>query len=88
VENFKAHGLVCKLISTGKMADGKASVYVQPTLVASTEPEANVPMNYNLITLEGEFSQRMSSVQSCFPSVVKESLRRMWIVQCRIFLWA
>ena len=60
VENFKAHGLVCKLISTGKFDGGKASVYVQPTLVAASEPEANVPMNYNLITLEGEFSQRMS----------------------------
>ena len=60
VENFKAHGLVCKLISTGKCEDGKVSAYVQPTLVAKTEPEANVPMNYNLITLVGQFSQRMS----------------------------
>ena len=60
VENFKAHGLVCKLISTGKCEDGKVSAYVQPTLVAASTPEANVPMNYNLITLVGEFSQRMS----------------------------
>jgi len=60
VENFKAHGLVCKLISTGKCEDGKVSAYVQPTLVAASAPEANVPMNYNLITLVGEFSQRMS----------------------------
>ena len=60
VENFKEKGLVCKLISTGKWEDGKVSAYVQPTLVAKTEPEANVPMNYNLITLVGQFSQRMS----------------------------
>ena len=60
VENFKAHGLVCKLISTGKMAQGKLSAYVQPTLVPQGEPEANVPANYNLITLIGSASGRMS----------------------------
>ena len=53
VENFKAHGLVCKLISTGKCKDGKVSVYVHPTLVKNGEPEAAVPANYNLITLVG-----------------------------------
>ena len=60
VENFKAHGLVCKLISTGKCEDGKYSAYVQPTLVKEGEPEAAVPMNYNLITFVGETSDRMS----------------------------
>ena len=60
VENFKAHGYTCKLISTGKHVDGKYSVYVHPTLVPSTALEANVPMNYNLITLVGETSGRMS----------------------------
>ena len=60
VENFKAHGRVCKLISTGKKADGKFSVYVHPTLVEEGSLEAAVPMNYNLITLVGETSGRMS----------------------------
>ena len=60
VENFKAHGLVCKLISTGKRTETGISAYVQPTLVAEGEPEAAVPMNYNLITFIGETSQRMS----------------------------
>jgi len=60
VENFKAHGLVCKLISTGKNENGKVSACVQPTLVKEGEPESAVPANYNLITLEGEFSGRMS----------------------------
>ena len=60
VENFKAHGLVCKLISTGKQENGVFSAYVQPTLVKEGEPEAAVPMNYNLITFVGETSQRMS----------------------------
>ena len=60
VENFKAHGLVCKLISTGKRLGDGFSAYVQPTLVAEGEPEAAVPMNYNLITFIGETSGRMS----------------------------
>ena len=60
VENFKAHGLVCKLISTGKRTEGGYSVYVQPTLVKAGELEAAVPMNYNLITFLGETSERMS----------------------------
>ncbi|HBK26736.1 MAG TPA: hypothetical protein DDY90_08550, partial [Clostridiales bacterium] len=60
VENFKAHGLVCKLIATGKQENGAISAYVQPTLVKDGEPEAAVPMNYNLITFVGEISRRMS----------------------------
>ena len=60
VENFKAHGLVCKLISTGKCREGKVSAYVQPTLVPEGQPEAAVPSNYNLITLIGSASGRMS----------------------------
>ncbi|MBQ3529626.1 MAG: homoserine dehydrogenase [Oscillospiraceae bacterium] len=60
VENFTAHGLVCKLISTGKCAEGKVSAYVQPTLVKLGEPESAVPANFNLITLVGSASGRMS----------------------------
>ena len=60
VENFTAQGYVCKLISTGKCTDGKVSVYVQPTLVKTGEPESAVPANYNLITLVGSASGRMS----------------------------
>ena len=60
VENFKAHSLVCKLIATGCLEEGKCSVYVQPTLVPQGAPEANVPSNYNLITLVGQWSDRMS----------------------------
>ena len=60
VENFRAHGLVCKLISTGKRNGGGYSIYVQPTLVKEGDLEAAVPMNYNLITFLGETSERMS----------------------------
>ena len=60
VARFTEHGLVCKLISTGKLEEGKLSAYVQPTLVAQGQPEAAVPMNYNLITFVGSASGRMS----------------------------
>ena len=50
----------CKLISTAKNQDGLICAYVQPTLVKNGQPEAAVPMNYNLITFEGETSGRMS----------------------------
>lgn len=60
VETFTAHGLVCKLISTGKCEDGDVSVYVQPTLVKQGDLEAAIPANYNLITLVGSASGRMS----------------------------
>ena len=60
VENFTAHGKVCKLLSTGKQCGGTYSAYVQPTLFNAGEPEAAVPANFNLITLIGETSGRMS----------------------------
>ena len=60
VESFTNKGYVCKLISTGKCVDGKISAYVQPTLVKLGEPESAVPANFNLITLVGSASGRMS----------------------------
>ena len=60
VEAFTAHGRVCKLLSTGLNRDGKISAFVQPTLVKQGEPESAVPLNFNLITLEGTASGRMS----------------------------
>ncbi len=58
--NFTEHGYVCKLVSTGIMENGKLSAFVQPTLFKQGEPEAAVPANYNLITLVGSASGRMS----------------------------
>ena len=60
VEQFNAHGMVCKLISTAKNRDGSVCAYVQPTLVHKGDPEAAVPTNYNLITLAGNTSGRQS----------------------------
>ena len=60
VEAFTARGYVCKLLSTGLCKDGVISAFVQPTLVKQGEPESAVPLNFNLITLEGTASGRMS----------------------------
>lgn len=60
VEAFRAHGKVCKLISTGCRTEAGISAYVQPTLVDAGSPEGAVPLNYNLITFVGETSERMS----------------------------
>ena len=60
VADFTAHGYVCKLISTGKRTENGFAVFVQPTLCPQGAPEAAVPMNYNLITLVGDTSARMS----------------------------
>ena len=57
---FAEHGLVCKLISTGKQEGGVYSAWVHPTLVKAGSLEAAVPANYNLITFEGEASGPMS----------------------------
>ncbi len=60
IEAFTENGYVCKLVSTGIMGDGKVSAFVQPTLFPVGAPEAAVPANYNLITLIGSASGRMS----------------------------
>ena len=60
VEEFKKHGLVCKLVSTAKNQGGTFSAYVQPTLYHAGQPEAAVPTNFNLITLVGIPSGRQS----------------------------
>ena len=60
VDAFREHGLVCKLVSTAKVLEEGCSAYVQPTLFSHDELEAAVPANFNLITLDGEYSGRQS----------------------------
>ena len=60
VENFKKHGLTCKLVSTAKYQSDAVCAYVQPTLFPQGAPEAAVPTNFNLITLIGYISGRQS----------------------------
>ncbi len=57
---FREHGLVCRLVSHAGKQHGIYSAYVQPALYAAGQPEAAVPMNYNLITLIGSISGRQS----------------------------
>ena len=60
IANFKAHGLVCKLIGRGIREGDKVRAHVQPTLFPNTALEAAVPANFNLITLEGSATGRQS----------------------------
>ena len=60
VSQFASHGLVCKLVSTGKNTENGLQAYVQPTLFPQGALEAAVPANYNLITLVGSASGRQS----------------------------
>ena len=60
VEQFKAHGLVCKLIAVAKKEDGKLEAYVHPLLCPDWAIEASIPANFNLITFVGEAAGRMS----------------------------
>ena len=60
IVRFKAHGYVCKLVSTGKNYGDKCAAYVQPTLFPLEALESSVPTNFNLITLDGDVSGRQS----------------------------
>ena len=60
VAEFTKRGYTCKLISTGKRTEEGFSAYVQPTLCASEDLEAHIPMNFNLITFEGAAAGRQS----------------------------
>lgn len=60
VENFRAHGLTCKLVAYAGRREGAFSAWVQPTLFPMGQPEATVPENFNLITLVGSVSGRQS----------------------------
>ncbi len=60
IASFRARGLVCKLAGIAKNENGRLSAWVQPMLYPATAPEANIPQNYNLITLVGASSGRMS----------------------------
>ena len=60
VAAFREHGYTCKLVSTGKNLGDACAAYVQPTLFPAGTLEAAVPMNFNLITLDGDYSGRQS----------------------------
>lgn len=57
---FKSHGFVCRLLAAAEAAENGVCAYVEPTLVASSELEAAVPANYNLISYTAEGVGRQS----------------------------
>lgn len=58
---FSAHGYTCKLLADAALhEDGSLHAIVEPCLVGTDWPEATVPANYNLISMEGEAVGRES----------------------------
>jgi homoserine dehydrogenase len=49
---FGSRGLTAKLIGRGVQADGRYAVSVEPVAVSTSTLEANVPTNFNLVTLD------------------------------------
>ena len=49
---FGSRGLTVKLIGRGVQADGRYAVSVEPVAVSTSTLEANVPTNFNLVTLD------------------------------------
>lgn len=55
VAAFAAHGYTCKLLAcAGAQDDGSVYAIVEPCLLGPDWPEATVPGNYNLISMEGD----------------------------------
>ncbi len=50
---FAAEGRVVKLLGHGLSRDGRYAVAVEPMALPAASLEANVPANFNLVTLEG-----------------------------------
>ena len=53
MELFARHGRVVKLLGHGLANDGAYAVAVEPMALPAASLEANVPSNFNLVTLEG-----------------------------------
>ena len=52
LELFAAHGRTVKLLGHGLTSDGRYAAAVEPVAVAADSLEANVPSNFNLLTLD------------------------------------
>lgn len=52
LELFAAHGRTVKLLGHGLTSDGRYAAAVEPVAVAADSLEANVPGNFNLLTLD------------------------------------
>ena len=55
IQRFQQRGLTCKLIASAERLEDSVAAYVEPTLLSSEALESAVPMNFNLISMEGEY---------------------------------
>ena len=62
VGNFKKLGRVCKLMAHAEKGKNGLSAVVEPTLLLPEEPDAAIPANYNIISLNG----KLNGVQSFY----------------------
>ena len=53
LDRFKTHGRTVKLLGRGVQRDGRYAASVEPVAVSRRSLEANVPRNFNLVSLEG-----------------------------------
>jgi len=51
---FGSHECTVKLLGRGVQKDGRYAVAVEPVAVQTSSLEANVPLNFNLVTLDGD----------------------------------
>lgn len=54
MEAFRVRGLRCRLMMNGRKTENGVAAFVEPQLVPMGQLAAGVPLNNNLITLEGE----------------------------------
>lgn len=54
MEAFRTRGLRCRLMMNGRKTEGGVAAFVEPQLVPVGQLAAGVPLNNNLITLEGD----------------------------------
>ena len=60
IKRFQARGRTCKLIASAEKLADSVAAYVEPTLLTADALEAAVPANFNLISMEGEYTGKQS----------------------------
>lgn len=53
IEYLKAHGQMIKYIGEAKLQDNEYEAFVMPNIFAANSVEANIPTNFNIVTLNG-----------------------------------
>lgn len=60
VGTCKKLGRVCKLLASARDLGDRVAAYIEPVFLDGQAPEAAVPLNFNLISLEGEHIGKQS----------------------------